>query len=229
MSTPTEALNKLKVINGDAEGEYAVLIYYINRDLVPNDGTNPPLGVVFPCGYFNRQKDAIEERDRLSSKLGAHSVVVCPTNRPFALRASPTNETITYSYKESDSVDKINESIKRAKERKCQIDAEVEKEVEERDDINSMSYLVNKIYLTVSSLSRAQSMREQADKCQRVHEENFKLVLDHFENHPEHRSTWEEQLNERLTNRGEFVLRDNIIKIMKSLEPQIDVQSPVDN
>lgn len=229
MAMPTETLEKLQSINCESEDRYSVFIYWVNRDLIPPSGEPPLFGIVIPCGEYNKRK-AEQERDRLAAETGAHCVVWCNNNQAFPLRAQPGTNTIVYPHNINKSVDEITNSIKKAKQNRAAVDGRAAKEVEERPDSDSMSYLINIIYKTTSSKIRADKFTEIADASRKAHGENFDLVVDHFRRHPEHRVSWEAEAKERFTERGELVLyeqmRVGMQLLMPSSTPTEDESSP---
>lgn len=222
MSDIESTLIKLRNINQDAEGEYAVIMYYVNRDLIPNDGTNPPLGICIDCGHFKTRREAVAHRDIIGSKTGAHAIRVVGINDPFALRMGPSDDTIVYNYNDKSSLNEINDSIQRAKERSREIDNRHQKEIEEREDETSMSYLINKMYRCTTSINRAKMLEDQIKVCHRVYEEDKEKIIGHLIKHKEHRDTWKDELTKRLTERGESSLLKTILEGMDKLSEEIN-------
>ncbi len=214
-SSVSEALEKLQVVNDDESGSFSIFIYYVNRDLLPNDGTNPVYGVLIPCGQYNTKKKAEAARSRISAETGAHSIVLVPNNMPAGLYANPTSDTIVYQRNEKDSVEAIEKSISEARRRKIEVEKRLKKEVSEREDPNSMSYVINKIYRLVTAESRKEQYEKLVAECADAMKDNLSLIEEHFKNNPSHIDTWQAEVDKRLSERGEHHLKDLIIQGMK--------------
>jgi hypothetical protein len=225
MALPAETLEKLQSVNMESEDRYSVFMYWVNRDLIPPHGDPPLFGIVVPCGEYSKRK-AERERDRLLAETGAHCVVWCANNQAFPIRPHPGPDTLVYNHDTGKSVGEITESIKKAKIRRAAVDSRAEKEVQERSDINSMSYLINKIYRATTSKEKADKLLEMATTCTKAHDENLELVIAHLLSHPEHIDTWESEARERFTERGEHALFEKISITMQLLKPIISQRLP---
>lgn len=220
MATPAETLEKLSEINSESEDRWTVLIYWVNRDLIPVGQDNPVMAGVIPCGEYSR-RDAEKERDRILAETGAHAVVFCANNHMFGLRPNPSKDTLLYNHDSTKSVEVITESIRKAKREKAQIQARLDKEKDERVDPESMSYLINKVYRTTSSKTQAAKFQELSVKATKAHKDNLDLVINHLKSHPERLDTWKVEAKALFEERGEKQLYDQMVIGMSQLEPQI--------
>lgn len=211
MSSPLEALRKLQEINSESSGEYCVMMYYVNCDLLPTGSTdNPPFGVVFPCGVFSNKREATKVRDMISAETGAHSVVVCSVNSPFPLHLSPNKDTLVYTRNEADSIDVIGKSIETARREKERVKQNIRKEEKEREDPSTMSYLIQKLY-------QHTVLRTKINAMVTADSDIINSIKEHIKQHPEHKDALLDELKTRLTERGEQDLHVAMVAGYKSL------------
>ena len=206
MSLPEQTLEKLSIINRDYEGEYTTFVYFVNKDLVKPGEEPPLLAVVIPTGTFSSKSKAEAHRDKVSAETGAYTSISCATNHAFPISANPSTHSVGYKYDSTKSVEEIEKSIQSAKRREAEIKARHLKEVKERDDSDTLSYLINKIYLYSTSSRRLESMLQQVEECKRASVDNRKLIEEYFSKHPEAINIWKEEAYSRLKERGELHL-----------------------
>lgn len=214
MATPTSTLEKLLTLDDDVSDMYSLYIYYVNCDLIKPGDKPPPFGIVFPCGQYKSKEKAQAARDKLAAVTGAHCVVLCKNYLPFPLNANPSENTITYLHDENKGVEEITHSIVEARNKKKQIRERIAKEVEEREDKESMSYLINQIYQMSFSMGTIERIKHELKKAEEAHLKALSSVKDYFVKHPEAREGWMAETQSRLQERGEIDLYNSMVKRM---------------
>jgi len=217
MSLPAPTIEKLAVCNEKAEGGYTNFIYYVNKDLVKPGEEPPLLGIVIPLGEFSSKRKAEEERDRICAETGAYTVVSCANNHAFPINSVPSKDAVRFNYNDSDTVEKISKSIESARRRNAEIRSRLEKEVKERENTDSLSYLINKIYISTSAKDRAEKLMKEAQEASLASKLNHKLVLEYFDKHPEAKDKWEIEAKNRLEERGEIGIYYSMVTGMKNM------------
>lgn len=225
MSSPTAVLDKLSSVNDVAEGGYSVFVYYLNKDLVKTDGANDLFGIVIPCGSYPNEKQAAQAQTVIAASTGAQCVVACAHNHGFALNSTATKSSIVFPYTADDNMEHIKQSIERERKKKEEIRERLDKEVEEREDRESLSYFINKVYHAYGIEERIKQQQAATARLEQAWRENYDLMLAYASKHPEALETWKEEARKRLTERGEGELFSLMMAKMSELEPKIREQT----
>lgn len=211
-SSPAEALQKLRNSEYGRREEYTIFIYYLDQDM-RHGAVKDPVGALIPCATFNgkQKREAEEAHEKISAMVGSSTVVLARNGIVVPLRLNPSEESMEVTYKEGTPLEKIMTSIVRQRERRKKIEESIQKETDEREDPESMSYLINKVYRAAANFERAEAAQKAADEMRKATEKNTKLVLEYFQRHPEAKSEWQDETRRRLSERNEDSVYTTIV------------------
>jgi hypothetical protein len=227
--TIQEALSRLSIENERYTGSYSVFAYYYNADLIPPNDPSPMFGLVIPCGEYSTRRAAEEARDKVAALTGSHCVVSCENNKPFPIQAGTSEKAISYLHDTNVSVDKLQQRINEARKRKASIQERLNTEIRERDNISSMSYLHQQMYLASFSKDRMEKLASDLKKSETAYNESMNNIRYHALHHPENIATWKEDLKSRLEERGEIRTYALITKHMDKELSEHGLQCPMDH
>src|SRR4029077_15619683 len=221
MALPSEVLPTLYKVNKEAEGQYSLFIYYLNRDLIKNDAPTSLFGIVIPCGTYPTEQLAKAAQTELAAKTEAQCVVYCQGNHAFPLNVGATKDTIVYRHDVKASVDQIKKSIEEERKRKDQVKARVEEEVNEREDPDSMSYFINKVYRLISVRARIDQQKKMLEEAEIALSSNYDMVVDYVKRFPLSLDEWRADAKSRFAERGELELYAMLDAGMADIEPKL--------
>ncbi len=208
------SIRNVDVRGGDG---WSVLAYCLNGELCEPSRINRLYGLVVPCGSYKSENEAQSACDRIAAVSGMQCVVVCRERRPFPLKLVPNDESIVYHRNENDNVNEMQLSIERERSRREQVQMRAEEERKERNDPNTMSYLINSIYHLTSADEELKELEMQRLRLHEKKEKALKEVEANISLHPEHAKEWKTEALRRLQERGEMNVYHKMVSSWDSM------------
>ena len=221
MASPLEAIAKLRETNLGQSTHWTLMAYYLNLDLVNMEAPDRLFGVVIPCGQYPSKELAEKAQTEISVRTGITNLVYCCNNRAFPLDIVPSKDTIVYPHDVASSVEEITQSLERERQRVKKVQQRVAEEVTEREDINSMSYFINKIYRLTTCESKMEMHQKLLLEAEQARKVNYDLVVEYVAKHPTILGEWKKEARERLLERGEIELYAKLESKMDVIQEQI--------
>lgn len=218
--TPTEVIRKLATHQDGGRG-WSVFIYYLNNDLNACRLQGALYGLVVPCGSYRSREEAERVRDSISIATNAPKVVLCQDRRPHGLVNGLTDQTLVYSRNEREDLKTIESSIEKEKERRRGVQERLQKEIEEREDPESLSHLINILYRLSTNDERIDFLQERHEEVKVSRDNNLQDVLSFARRNPDLFKRWREEAEQRFLERGETHVLERIEKGVERYSRQI--------
>lgn len=133
---------------------------------------------------------------------------------PYIIRTIPYENSLVYSSGDDQSIEEIRRSIEHEKERLSKSNEKLQREVEERDDRDSLSFLINRIYRLTANTLRIEKGNEMLQELHKSKERDFNDVVQFLRKHPEAVHQWKTEATSRLEERGEKHILEMMVKGM---------------
>lgn len=204
----------LQTVNADykdSECPYAVMGLVLNGDLLAGEiQPSTPLGIFVHLGSFRTLKEAAQRQEEVSVRTGCQRVLLCESGVPIDYYLGGCRDKVSYTYPKGAAVEEIQQSLQRAKQRRKQVKQNLRQEVAERDDPNSLSYIIQQIYLHYSQTYQLEEVRRQAQEIEAVRSSTYQAMLEHFRNNPSHLEGWRAEARSRFKERHELPILESM-------------------
>ncbi len=221
LSSPQEVVSKLASSTAPGGEGYSVTAYYLNSELRDKERPERPYGFFVPCGTYPTLELAERARDRLSAESGAPGLAICPTRRPCKLLLIPDERTTVYSREVGSTIKDMEESIRRERQQRSEVQSRLNTEIKERDDPSTISHTINIIYNLVTADNQVNSLESDLQLARERRAEMLAQVSKHFTEYPLNASQWKSVAEQRLTERGESALYASLLNGMERITPEL--------
>lgn len=197
--------------------KYGVFVTYLNRDLYNDKGENTGLyGVMLLAGAYKSREKAEKQQSFISASTGAPSVIVAEMGKPIPLSLNGTDQTISYVRDPEESVREVQKNLERRRRDVEEIKARHEREVLERSDKSTVSYLIQHIYLRGEHAARQERCETTLKDSIRMEKEEHNLIVNYFKEDPGKLLVWKLDAKHRLKERGEVAIWEAMVKSFDS-------------
>ena len=208
-------------------GEWYVLAFSLNRDMIRPDGTLDELhAVVFSLGNFDDENKAEEHAKSVIETTGHPGIMVARYGCPVPLTTTFDPKSIVEVHvdikgklmeMESAAYKREREAI----EKRYKIEEDIMKESEDETDPEHIEYFKRQCYLAIKNRSSYQVHKKESEAAWDNYKKRESMVRDHFARHPEHEKQWLPYLKEKLIERGESNLYDGMERAYKELRDEL--------
>lgn len=196
--------------------QWCVLAYVLNRDIIKQDGSIDELyGFVFPLGSFDDLSKAEEHARNIIATTGYSGVIVCKYSHPLPLSLKFDPKAITEVHVDLQGKLLQLESSqykyeKEMYERQMKLEEDIIKESEQETDPNSIEYFKRQCFLAIKNKAKFLFHDHEAKVALENYNKRKSLIKEHYQRFPNHEKQWLPYLKEKLTQRGELDLYNNI-------------------
>lgn len=207
--------------------EWGVFAYALNSEILTDGKLDELYGLVFPLGSFSTKEEAETHAKNIVATTLHPGVVVAKYATPFPLSSGSKSENEVEKVK-IDAKGKIIEMDKTAYEKekalyekRIALEKEIEEEAKAETDPNSVEHYKRSVYLAIKNREAYNFYTKQAEEAKQLYEKRLADAKAHYAAHPEHESEWLPILKDRLLERGESTLYNQIEAGYTTLRPEI--------
>lgn len=221
------ALRALMALKPKSGHEYNVLAYVLNRDMIKSDGSLDELhGVVFSLGSFGSKEKAEKHAKQIIEQTGHPGIVVAGYGCPIRLTtdvdtAATIDVPVDVKGKLVEWEDTQYKKEKDAIEKKIKVETELMEEAQQETNPDHIEHYKRQWYLAIKNKAMYMTSKASMEAADINYQKRVSSIKDHYTKHPEHDTQFLSHLKEKLIERGEGDLYENLATAYKELHPQI--------
>jgi hypothetical protein len=215
--TKTESLQAIKRLKPILGCRYNVFTYALNQDIVDANGKVDDFrGLFFIVGSFNTRKEAEEHINDLFIKTKHTDFHIAEYGQPIRIETHTDASNISKVYVDTDNKIKKIESERYEKdkeiyEKQIKLGQDIAKECEDEYDKDHIEHYKRQCYLAIKNRTKYETYKQEMENTYKNYEMRKKEAKDHYLRHPEHEEQWLAYFKDKLTERGELALYNEVI------------------
>lgn len=221
------SLKSIMALRPRKTSEWNTFAFILNQDIIGPDGKADDLyAVIFPLGSSDNRTKEENYAKTVIETTGHPGVIVAKYGMPIRLSTKFDPSTIVDVPVDPKGklIQLENAQYKRDKElyeQRLKIENDIKIECEEETNIDSIEHFKRQCYLAIKSRSTYQHHTKQAETAWQTYKQREMKVRDHFAKHPDHEVKWLPYLKEKLEERGESKLYNNIETVYNEIRDEL--------